>query len=191
MRAAALRFLAVAMATSSSQAVQDLQAPQSTQQHLVSPCQHSSASSALAYAASQAHQQSPSSAKHRPSSPGSDMCTDLAGSTLTHSPNETAAAAAAAGQQDHSEGQLTAPASTGLGLVPGGEHGGNGLEQPRGWQSQQGFAGPLMLQSGFAAGQYRQDIWDFGVEQLLLQGAFWEQLSSLQVSASKRKSSRC
>jgi len=43
----------------------------------------------------------------------------------------------------------------------------------------QDFAGPLFLQSDFAARQYTQGIWDFGVEQLLLQGCFWEQLPDL------------
>ena len=41
------------------------------------------------------------------------------------------------------------------------------------------LAGPLFLQSEFAARQYTQDIWDFGVEQLLLQGSFWEQLPEM------------
>ncbi len=43
----------------------------------------------------------------------------------------------------------------------------------------QEFASPLFLQSNFAARQYTQGIWDFGVEQLLLQGSFWEQLPDL------------
>ena len=45
--------------------------------------------------------------------------------------------------------------------------------------SRTGLAGPLMLQSSFAAQFYTQDIWDFGIEQLLLQGSFWEQLLPL------------
>lgn len=45
--------------------------------------------------------------------------------------------------------------------------------------SRTGLAGPLMLQSSFAAQYYTQDIWDFGIEQLLLQGSFWEQLLPL------------
>ena len=45
--------------------------------------------------------------------------------------------------------------------------------------SRAALAGPLMLQSSFAAQYYTQDIWDFGIEQLLLQDSFWEQLLSL------------
>lgn len=46
------------------------------------------------------------------------------------------------------------------------------------------LAGPLMLQSDFAAQYYTQDIWDFGIEQLLLQGSFWERLPHmLQVTS--------
>ncbi len=42
-----------------------------------------------------------------------------------------------------------------------------------------GFAGPLFLQSEFAARHYTQGIWDFGAEQVLLHGSFWDQLPNL------------
>lgn len=45
--------------------------------------------------------------------------------------------------------------------------------------SKANLAGPLMLQSSFAAQFYTQDVWDFGIEQLLMQDSFWEQLLSL------------
>ena len=45
--------------------------------------------------------------------------------------------------------------------------------------SRAALAGPLMLQSSFAAQYYTQEIWDFGIEQLLLQEFFWEKLLSL------------
>lgn len=41
------------------------------------------------------------------------------------------------------------------------------------------LAGPLCLQSDFAARQYTQGIWDFGTEQLLQASSFWEQLLDL------------
>ena len=45
--------------------------------------------------------------------------------------------------------------------------------------SKANLAGPLMLQSSFAAQFYTQNVWDFGIEQLLMQDSFWEQLMSL------------
>lgn len=77
----------------------------------------------------------------------------------------------------------TDAARSGLALVSAGN---DGLVQSRGYPSlqavpvqNQDFAAPLFLQSDFAARQYTQGIWDFGVEQLLLQGSFWEQLPDL------------
>ena len=50
---------------------------------------------------------------------------------------------------------------------------------PRGRITRTALAGPLRLQSDFALQYYTQDIWDFGIEQLLLQGSFWEQMPAL------------
>lgn len=49
----------------------------------------------------------------------------------------------------------------------------------RPFSSRAHLAGPLMLQSSFAAQYYTQGVWDFGIEQLLLQDSFWDQLLSL------------
>ena len=137
-----MRFLAVAMATSSAQAAQEVQPTQPTE--------------------------------HHPASPGSEMCADPAGLNSTE---ESDTAQAGQGAE-----QLTESALAGLALVTA-EVSSPELQQPRHWSSQTGLAGPLFLQSDFAARHYNQDIWDFGVEQLLLQGTFWEQLPQLQVPA--------
>ena len=141
-RAAAMRFLAEAMATSSAQAAQDVQPTQPTKQHSASP--------------------------------GSEMCADPAGINSTV-PSDAA-------QLGQDAVQLTESALTGLALVPA-EVSSPEMQQPRHWSSQIGLAGPLFLQSDFAVRHYNQDIWDFGVEQLLLQETFWEQLPQLQVPA--------
>ncbi|DBA67372.1 TPA: hypothetical protein ACH3X2_001663 [Trebouxia sp. C0005] len=77
----------------------------------------------------------------------------------------------------------TEATSSGLALVSAAN---DGLVQSREYPSlqavpvqNQDFAGPLFLQSDFAARQYAQGLWDFGVEQLLLQGSFWQQLPDL------------
>ena len=130
-RAAALRFLAVAMTVSSSQAAQEAQLvplhqqdsgpPNPCSPHLSAPCQ--------------------------------------------------------ASQQACSPAGLTAAALAGLELAPGDDDGGVQLQAPG--QRRSSLAGPLLLQSNFAARQYAQGVWDFGVEQLLLQDSFWEQVPVL------------
>lgn len=127
-RAAALRFLAVAMTVSSFQAAQEAQLVPFHQQESgpPSPC----------------------------------------------SPHLSAPR-----QQVYSPAGLTAVALAGLELAPADDDGGVQLQTPG--QSRAGLAGPLFLQSDFGARQYSQGVWDFGVEQLLLQGSFWEQVPSL------------
>ena len=130
-RAAALRFLAVAMTVSSSQAAEEAQ---------VAP----------------SHQPQPDSP------PGSPSSLHLA------APDKDS-------QQPDSPVGLTETALAQLALAPS-DGGGHGSGEP--WHSR-GPAGPLFLQSDFGARQYTQGIWDFGVEQLLLQGSFWEQVPTL------------
>ena len=132
MRAAALHFLSVAMAVSSSQAAQEAQ---------LVPF----------------HQQEPGSPS--PCSPHLSV------------PRQ-------ASEQAYSPVGLTAGALAELELEPTDDDGGVQLQaMPR--QSRSGLAGPLLLQSDFGARQYSQGVWDFGVEHLLLQGSFWEQVPSL------------
>ena len=83
-----------------------------------------------------------------------------------------------ASEQVYSPAGLTAAALAGLKLAPADDGGGMQLQAMPG-QSRSGLAGPLLLQSDFGAGQYSQGVWDFGVEQLLLQGSFWEQVPLL------------
>ncbi len=147
-RAAALRFLAVAMTISSSEAAREAQ--QMT---------HAS------------HQYPAATDRPQPySNPASPDRSSLLASA-TASPHVQRPA------------RTTEAASSGLALVPAAH---DGLVQSRGYPSLQAvpvqgqdFGGPLFLQSHFAARQYTQGIWDFGVEQLLLQGSFWEQLPDL------------
>lgn len=130
MRAAALTFLAVAMAVSSSQAAQEAQL----------------------------------------------LPLNQLGSASPTPPSLTLPAPAHASQQDCSLAGLTeaAPAELDSGSGDGvrAVHTQAGLNRTS-------LAGPLCLQSDFAAGLYAQGVWDFGVEQLLLQGSFWEQVPSL------------
>lgn len=129
-RAAALTFLAVAMAVSSSQAAQEAQPLPLNQLGSASPTPPSLALPAPAHASQQ-------------------DCS-LAGLT----------AAALAGSESWS-GDGVRAVHTQAGLM------------------RTSLAGPLCLQSDFGAGLYTQGVWDFGVEQLLLQGSFWEQVPSL------------
>ena len=147
-RAAALRFLAVAITISSSEAAQEAQ--QTT---------HASHQYPGAHDDPQLY--------NDPASP--DRSSLLASATV--SPHVWRPA------------MTTEAARSGPALVPAAH---DGLGQSRGYPSlqavpvqNQDFAGPLFLQSDFAARQYTQGIWDFGVEQLLLQGCFWEQLPDL------------
>ncbi len=147
-RAAALRFLAVAMTMSSSEAAQEAQ-----------PNTHASHQ----YSRATDHPQ----LYDDPASPDrSSLLASATGSPHVQRPAVT-----------------TEAARSGLALVPAAH---DGLVQSRGYPSlqavpvqNQDFAAPLFLQSDFAARQYTQGIWDFGVEQLLLQGSFWEQLPDL------------
>ncbi|DBB03962.1 TPA: hypothetical protein ACH3X1_013032 [Trebouxia sp. C0004] len=145
-RAAALRFLAVAMTISSSEAAHEAQ-----------QMKHAS-------------HQSPGDT-HR-SQPYSDPASPDRSSLLASAP---------ASPHVQRPAMTTEAASSGLALVPVAH---DGLLQSSGYPDLQAvpvqdFAGPLFLQSDFAARQYTQGVWDFGVEQLLLQGSFWEQLPDL------------
>ena len=123
-RAAALRFLAVAMTVSSSQAAQEAQ---------LVPFRH---------------QQSGPPSQSSPRQPD---------------PNQAAQ-------------QACSPA----GLEAASADGDAGMQvQAMPGQGRRGLAGPLLLQSDFGAQQFTQEVWDFGVEQLLLQGSFWEEVPSL------------
>lgn len=127
-RAAALKFLAVAMTVSSAQAAQETQLVPFTQ--LGSP---------------------PSSpCTHHLSAPGQD-----------NSPAGLTAATLARLELASAEGDEGMQTRAMLG------------------QGRRSLAGPLFLQSAFGARQYTQGIWDFGVEQLLLHGSFWEQVPLL------------
>jgi len=160
-RAAALRFLAVAMTISSSEAAHEAQ-------QITHPSHQ--------YPGGTDHPQLYSD----PASP--DRSSLLASATASPHVQRPA--------------MTTEAARSGLALVPAAH---DGLVQSRGYPSlqavpvqsrgypslqavpvqNQDFAGPLFLQSDFAARQYTQGIWDFGAEQLLLQGCFWEQLPEL------------
>lgn len=131
-RAAALRFLAVAMTVSSSQAAHEAQ---------LVPFHHQESGP-------------PSQSSPRQPDPGQ------------------------AAQQAYSPAGLTAAALAGLESASGDGDAGVQLQAMSG-QGRKGLAGPLLLQSDFGARQYAQGIWDFGVEQLLLQGSFWEEVPSL------------
>lgn len=129
-RAAALRFLAVAMTVSSSQAAQEAQ---------LVPLRH---------------QDSGPSSQSSPRQPDPSQAAQQA-----YSPAGLTAAALAGLETDGDAGMQ-------LQAMPG--------------QRKTGLVGPLLLlQSDFGARQYSQGIWDFGVEQLLLQGSFWEEVPSL------------
>ena len=131
-RAAALRFLAVAMTVSSSQAAQEAQ---------LIPCKQPELDSAPP-SPSSLHLSAPQIKPQQRNSP--EGLTEAALARLA----------------------LTMPAEVGEGRHAEPAHGRH-------------LAGPLFLQSDFAGRQYTRDIWDFGVEQLLLQGSFWEQLPTL------------
>lgn len=133
-RGAALRFLAVAMTVSSSQAAHEAQ---------LVPC------------------------RHLESGPPSQS-----------SPRQPDASQAA--QQAYGPAGLTAAALAGLEAASAdGDAGVQVQAMPRQGQTGLAGAGPLLLQSDFGARQYAHGIWDFGVEQLLLQGSFWEEVPSL------------
>ena len=134
-RAAALRFLAVAMTISSSEAAHEAE-------HIT----HAS------------HQYP--RATDRPQ-PYSDPASPDRSSLL---------ASATAWPHVQRPAMTTEAARCGLALVPPAH---DALLHSRGYPSlqavpvqNQDFAGPLFLQSDFAARQYTQGIWDFGVEQL-------------------------
>ena len=147
-RAAALRFLAVAMTISSREAAHEAQQPTHAS-HLY---------------------------------PRATDCPQLYSDPA--SPDRSSLlASATASPHVQRPAMTTEAARSGLALVSAAH---DGLVQSRGYPSlqavpvqNQDFAAPLFLQSDFAARQYTQGIWDFGVEQLLLQGSFWEQLPHL------------
>lgn len=146
MRAAALRFLAVAMTVSSSEAAQEAQHPHTIPQGSV-PIDHPRIFS-------------------NPASPNQSSPPD----------------AASALPRVHDPAVLTEAALGRLACASPSDD----LTQHRDSRSQQAvtvqarsLAGPLLLQSDFAARQYTQGIWDFGIEQLLQASPFWEQLLDL------------
>lgn len=144
MRAAALRFLAVAMTLSSSQAAGETQAMQSTS------CQPAPIDKSQTF-----------------SDPGSpDRAGLFAPDTALSGKSPVILTEAALARLDGMPAADSESAHLRSNLQAVAEQG-------------QGFAGPLFLQSDFAARCYTQGIWDFGIEQLLLQGTFWEQLPSL------------
>ena len=146
-RAAALRFLAVAMTVSSSEAAQEAR-------HKHTPPQEPAPITLVFCDPASPHRSSlPSAASASPCVQNPDVLTKAALVRL--------ACASPADEHDLIE------------CTDGQSQQGVTVQAP-------GSAGPLLLQSDCAARQYTQGIWDFGVEQLLLQAAsFWEQLPDL------------
>lgn len=98
------------------------------------------------------------------------------GSATPTPPSLALPAPGPASRQDCSRAGLTEVA---LAELESGSADGVGVVQTQAGLTGTSLAGPFFLQSDFGARQYAQGVWDFGVEQLLLQGSFWEQVPSL------------